>query len=103
MSRKSDNWFHWEPETEERMTHLGKRYTTCEVLRQAYSKTKDPEVRELLKIATTMAKSMAGRLYRHEGKGWGTKIYPLNPLWVEMQSKQPEIVVNDQEDFDGYT
>lgn len=74
------SWFVCEPEDEARMTHISNRYTPCELLRQAYKKVDDPEVRMLLRIATSMTKSMAARLTKYEGKGWGQKIYPRNPL-----------------------
>lgn len=83
--RESNDRFSWEPETEERMVHVGGKYTACEVLRQAYSKTEDPEVRLLLRIATTMCKSLANRLYKYEGPRWGAKIYRTNPLWRRMR------------------
>jgi hypothetical protein len=76
-----DNWFKWEPEAEDRMSHVSHRYTPCEVLRQIYKRVNDPEVRLMCRVATTMAKSMATRITKHEGKGWGQKIYPKNPNW----------------------
>lgn len=76
-----DNWFKWEPELEGRMTHVSYRYTPCEVLRQIYAMTDDPEIKMKVRIASTMAKSMASRLTKHEGRGWGQKIYPRNPYW----------------------
>ena len=83
-----NNWFHWEPETEERMTHVGGRYTACEVIRQAYKKVQDPEVKIMLRIATTMCKSMATRISRYDGNGWGKSVYPINPMWNKMKHGQ---------------
>ena len=76
-----DNWFSCEPEEEGRMTFISRKYTPCEVLRQIYTMTDDPEMRMKLRVATTMCKSMATRITKYEGRGWGMKIYPKNPLY----------------------
>jgi len=75
----SNDWFSWSPETEERMNFVGGRYTACEVIRQAYRRIQDPEVKLMLRIATTMCKSMATRITKYDGRRWGKDIYPLNP------------------------
>lgn len=79
----SERWFSCEPEKEEMMTHVSYRYTPCELLRQIYKRVEDPEVKVMIRVATTMAKSMATRLTKYEGKGWGQKVYPRNPYWVK--------------------
>ncbi len=84
------NWFSYEPEVEERMTHISKRYTPCEVLRQIYGMTDDPEIRLKLRVATTMCKSMAERIRKYEGR-WGLKRCPRNPLYEYKQIHQNEI------------
>jgi hypothetical protein len=73
------NWFKYEPEEESRMSHVGYFLTPCEVLRQVYAMTDNPEIRMKLRIATSMCKSMATRLTTYEGKGWGKRVYPINP------------------------
>jgi len=73
------SWFSCKPEVEGRMDHVAYRYTPCEVLRQIYKRVEDPEVRLMVRIATTMAKSMATRITRYEGRGWGQRVYPKNP------------------------
>lgn len=84
-------WFHWEPETEERMSHLGGRFTPCEMLRQIYKKVEDPEVKVMLRIATTMCKSLSDRICEFEGNHrWGATVYPLNPLW-KFQMRQNKL------------
>lgn len=80
-----DNWFSWEPEIEERMMHIAGRYTPCEVLRQIYKKVDDPEVKRLLRVATTMSKCMANRITHYDGRNWGQRVYPVNPLWRQMK------------------
>ena len=79
-----EDWFKWDvPELEGRMIHVSRKYTVCEVLRQIYKKTDDPEIKMLARIGSTMAKSMAARLTTHEGHGWGQRIYPPNPFFKE--------------------
>jgi len=101
MRKSQRKWFSWEPETEERMVHIGGHYTACEVLRQAYGKTDDPEIRMLLRIATTMAKCLANRLYEYEGSRYGAKVYPLNPLWLHMKREQIDASININKDDIG--
>lgn len=81
LEQNEDSWFSCEPEAEGRMTHISYRYTPCEVLRQIYKRVDNPEVKSMIRVATTMAKSMATRITKYEGKGWGQKIYPKNPYW----------------------
>jgi hypothetical protein len=76
-----DNWFSREPESEDRMTHVSYRHTPCEQIRQIYKRVQDPEIKLMLRVAATMAKSMATRLTKYEGKGWGQKVYPKNPYY----------------------
>ena len=71
------------PEMEERMVHLGKRLTPCELLRQIYGVIDDPEMKLKLRIATSMCKSMSEEITRRVGPGWGFKSFPLNPLWTD--------------------
>ncbi len=66
------------PETEERMLHVSRRLTVCEILRQIYKRTDDPEIRERCRFACGMAKAMAVKITQHEGKYWGRKFYPWN-------------------------
>lgn len=74
-----NDWFSCSPEAEERMNFVGGRYTPCEVIRQAYRRVQDPEARMMLRIATTMCKSMATRITKYDGHRWGKGVYPLNP------------------------
>lgn len=78
---QGQNWFSYEPEKEDRMTHVSYRYTPCEMLRQIYKRVDDPEVKLMIRVASNMAKSMATRITKYEGRGWGQKIYPRNPYW----------------------
>jgi len=85
-SRYDKNWFNCEPEKETSMHGSFWRFTPCEVLRHIYELTEEKnvdlvEIRRLLRVATTMSKSMANRLTVHEGRGWGRKIYPITPWW----------------------
>ena len=81
----TEHWFHYWPETEERMFHTSRKLTTCELARQIYAKTEDPEIRLKLRILTNMSKSMAIRLKRYEGS-WGLRQCPLNPLYLEQNN-----------------
>ncbi len=90
-----DDWFKWEPEVEERMTHIAGRYTPCEVIRQAYKKVEDPEIRMLLRIATTMCKCMANRITYYDGRNWGQRVYPVNPIWKQMKRQGRKQVKNE--------
>ena len=83
-------WFKDEPETEERMIHTSRRYTPCEVLRQVYERIEDPETRRLLRVATTMTKSLAAKITRIEGRGWGQKVYPWNPKYLKKRRSKKE-------------
>jgi hypothetical protein len=85
-SRYSADWFNYEPEQEELMHGSYRLLSPCEVLRHIYQLTKEEnvdlvEIRRLLRVATTMSKSMAKRITMHEGRGWGRKVYPLTPWW----------------------
>lgn len=75
------SWFSAEPESEDRMSHVSFRYTPCEILRQIYKKSDDPEIKHLARVASTMTKRMAARISKYEGKGWGQKVYPRNPYY----------------------
>jgi hypothetical protein len=80
------NWFSWEPESEDRMRGCYWRYTTCEVLRHIYELMDAPdankeEIKMNLRVAATMAKSMAKWITKYEGRGWGRRVYPLTPWW----------------------
>ena len=81
LEQMGDNWFSCEPESEDRMTHVSYRYTPCEVLRQIYKRIDDPEIKLMIRVASTMSKSMATRITKYEGKGWGQKIYLRNPYY----------------------
>jgi len=81
MEKLDRSWFSCKPEVEDQMTHVSYRYTPCEVLRQIYKRVDDPEVKLMVRVVTTMAKSMASRITDYEGRGWGQKVYPRNPYY----------------------
>ena len=87
---ETDNWFSYEPEDESKMSLCSRKLTPCEVIRQVYAKIDDPEIRLQLRILTTMNKSMAYRIKKHEGK-WAGKKCRLNLL-------HPEFPFNAEED-----
>jgi hypothetical protein len=82
----NDKWMNSTPECEERMNHIGKRLTPCELMRQVYQNIKDPELRMKLRIATMQAKSMSFRITKYEGRGWGKAQWPLNPIYKGKKS-----------------
>lgn len=74
-----DKWFKIDPVPEEDMALVGGRYTICEVLREIYRSIEDSEIKMKCRIASSMAKSMAARITKYEGRNWGKLQYPLNP------------------------
>ena len=53
------------PESEERMSVQGKRYTICEILREIYNLTDSEGIKIRTRVATTMAKRIIGKLYEY--------------------------------------
>lgn len=51
----------------------------CELLRQIYNMTDDPEIKVRCRMATTFAKKMAMMVTEFRGAGWGRGLYPWNP------------------------
>lgn len=76
---KDERWANYTPVPEKEMDHVSYKLTVCEMLREIYNKTKDPEIKMTCRIATSLAKSMAARITIHEGSGWGKKQYAWNP------------------------
>lgn len=72
-------WKNLKPVPEHDMEAVGDRYTVCTILREIYHKTDDPEIKLKCRMATTMAKKMAGMITEFKGRGWGKKFYPYNP------------------------
>lgn len=79
QEHKDTRWLNCEPVPETDMTFVGSWYTVCEIMREIYNSSEDPDIRFKCRVACGMAKSMAGRITQHEGKKWGREQYPWNP------------------------
>jgi len=58
-----------EPVSEEAMGHKSPNHSICQVLRDIYWKTEDPEIRLWCREATAMAKAITRRLAELRGYG----------------------------------
>ena len=65
------------PKSEMIKTHPGhtRRYTVCRALREIYVKTDDPEIREKLRYACTIAEYLTRKIDQHD-PGWLKDFYP---------------------------
>lgn len=78
MDKSSKKWKPIEPVPEEEMARISFHYTVCEILREIYRATNDPEIKLKCRMASKLAKVMAGIITKHRGRGWGKKFYPWN-------------------------
>lgn len=76
---EDDRWANAVPIKESDMVCRGPRLTVCEMLREIYVKTEDPEIKLICRMATTMAKELVMKITRVEGAWWGRDFYPWNP------------------------
>jgi hypothetical protein len=58
------------------MTFKGKIYTPCEVLREIYKLTDNPEIKLRCRIISRMVKVMAGKITEVDGVGWEQHFWP---------------------------
>lgn len=58
-----------EPCPESEMNKKVRVNTICATLRQIYRRTEDPEIRLMVRVATTMAKKMSNKLEAYK-KNW---------------------------------
>ena len=74
-----------EPVTEEAMNWISPKRTICQLIREIYHKSSDPEVRLLCREATAMAKAMTAKLIEDKGEDFLKTFWDENPdfaLWV---------------------
>ena len=71
IEAEDPRWLHYEPAPEEHMNIISGRLTCCEILREIYRATDNPEIKMKCRVATTIAKSMAARITKYEGRNWG--------------------------------
>ena len=67
-----------DPIDEKEMTWISDKYTICQVLREIYWKTDDPEIKLNCRIAMTMAKRITRKLTEYK-KGWDEGFFDKNP------------------------
>jgi len=77
--KNDPRWKNFEPVTCDDMKFKGYRYTVCEILREIYRATDDPEIQLKCRMAVSMSKKMAVRISHYEGRKWGRSQYPWNP------------------------
>jgi hypothetical protein len=58
------------------MHYKGTIYTPCEVLREIYQMTDDPEIKLRCRIISRMVKVMAGKITKIDGAGWEQHFWP---------------------------
>ncbi len=63
------------PEVERRMDHTSHHLTLCQILREIYWKTDDPEIKWKCRLGTTMAKAMAKKISKLD-PNWGKDYWP---------------------------
>lgn len=63
------------PMPERDMNWISRRWTLCQILRELYHVTDDPELKLKIRIASTMAKAMATAISEHE-PNWGRGRWP---------------------------
>lgn len=88
---KDPKWLNYEPVSDEDMQHAGPYYTLCEMLREIYRKTTDPEIKMKCRVATSLAKSMAEQITKHYGRKWGRSQYVWNPNIRHQRIKHREL------------
>lgn len=62
------------PVDEKEMHRVGPRNTICQMLRQIYFKTDDPEIKTRCRVAVSMAKSMSRKLTEYK-KDWDAEFW----------------------------
>ena len=73
-----------EPVPEEMMKWLSPKNTICQVLRDIYWKTDDPDIKLQCRIATSMAKSMTQKIVElHGNDRWADKFWDENPKFLK--------------------
>jgi hypothetical protein len=87
IEAEDPRWLHYEPAPEEHMSIISGRLTCCEILREIYRATDNPEIKMKCRVATTIAKSMAARITKYEGRNWGKKQYVWNPKVRHQRAK----------------
>lgn len=87
VEAEDPRWVNYEPTPEDQMTFVGHRVTVCELLREIYNKTDSPEIKMKCRIASTLAKSMAARVTKYEGRNWGKAQYAWNPKRRHQRTK----------------
>ena len=67
-----------EPIDKKEMSWISPKNTICQVLRDIYWKTDDPEIKLNCRIATTMAKRMTAKLTEYK-EDWDKEFFGKNP------------------------
>lgn len=63
------------PINEKHMNYNGKQYSLCQMLREIYQLTDDPEIKLKCRIASRMGKIMAAKISKYE-LGWEETTWP---------------------------
>ena len=79
-----------EPVSEREMCRVSPFYSICEVLREIYHKSSDPEIKLKARIATAMAKSMSNKLTEYNG-AWKKGFFDLNLTRSEKRERNKEL------------
>lgn len=79
IDETDDRWKNFDPAKESDMDMVGHRVTVCELLREIYKSSTDPQVRIKCRMAVTMSKKMALLITETKGPRWGNEYYPWNP------------------------
>lgn len=76
-----------EPIDEKQMHIISPNNSICEILRNIYWKTDDPEIKLKCRIATTMAKRMTRKLSEYK-KGWESNFWDKNEKYQKALQQQ---------------
>ena len=71
-----------DPIDKKEMAWVSNKNTICQVLRNIYWKTDDPEIKLNCRIAMTMAKRTTLKLTKYK-EGWDKDFFDKNPNFIE--------------------
>jgi ABC-type Zn uptake system ZnuABC Zn-binding protein ZnuA len=82
-----------EPVTEKEMEWISPNNSICQLLREIYHKTDDPDIRLNCRVATSMAKSMTRKLTEYK-ESWEEDFWDIHPenfkKILELQEKMED-------------
>lgn len=84
-----------EPIDEEAMKWISPKNSICEVLREIYWGTKDPNIKLKCRVATSMAKAMTAKLSEYK-EGWEEGYWDDNPKYLKTLKKYAQVIAEHE-------